>query len=123
MVTRRTIIKGFAAAPVLGAGLSLAPLAGAQGQAIRVGSKDFPASIIIGEMYALLLEHAGLTVERKLNLGGTAVAQEALKNGDLDLYPEYTGTGLLVVLGKTLADVPAATPAAGARCRRRPLGS
>jgi osmoprotectant transport system substrate-binding protein len=114
MVTRRTIIKGFAAAPVLGAGLSLAPLAGAQGQAIRVGSKDFPESIIIGEMYALLLEHAGLTVERKLNLGGTAVAQEALKNGDLDVYPEYTGTGLLVVLGKTLADVPAATPEAGA---------
>jgi osmoprotectant transport system substrate-binding protein len=114
MVTRRTIIKGFAAAPVLGAGLSLAPLAEAQGQAVRVGSKDFPESIIIGEMYALLLEHAGLTVERKLNLGGTAVAQEALKNGDLDLYPEYTGTGLLVVLGKTLADVPAATPAAGA---------
>ena len=112
MVTRRTIIKGLAAAPVLGAGLSLAPLAEAQGQAVRVGSKDFPESIIIGEMYALLLEHAGLTVERKLNLGGTAVAHEALKNGDLDLYPEYTGTGLLVVLNKTLADVPAATPEA-----------
>ena len=57
-------------------------------------------SIIIGEMYALLLENAGLNVERKLNLGGTAVAQEALVNGDIDLYPEYTGTGLLVVLRK-----------------------
>ena len=113
MVTRRTIIKGFAAAPVLGAGLSLGPQALAQsGEAIKVGSKDFPESIIIGEMYALLLENAGLTVERKLNLGGTAVAHEALRNGDLDVYPEYTGTGLLVVLGKTLADVPAATPEA-----------
>ena len=52
------------------------------------------------------MEGAGLTVERKLNLGGTAVAHEALLNGDLDVYPEYTGTGLLVVLGKTLDDVP-----------------
>jgi osmoprotectant transport system substrate-binding protein len=114
MVTRRTIIKGIAAAPVLGAGLAVGPAAFAQGTSVKVGSKDFPESIIIGEMYALLLEHAGLTVERKLNLGGTAVAQEALKNGDLDVYPEYTGTGLLVVLGKTLADVPAATPEAAA---------
>lgn len=116
MVTRRTIIKGMAAAPVLGASLGVAPAAFAQsGDAIRVGSKDFPESIIIGEMYALLLEGAGLTVERKLNLGGTAVAHEALKNGDLDVYPEYTGTGLLVVLGKTLDDVPglgSATPEA-----------
>jgi osmoprotectant transport system substrate-binding protein len=114
MVTRRTIIKGIAAAPVLGAGLAVGPAAFAQGTSVKVGSKDFPESIIIGEMYALLLEHAGLTVERKLNLGGTAVAQEALKNGDLDVYPEYTGTGLTVVLDKTLADVPAATPEAAA---------
>jgi osmoprotectant transport system substrate-binding protein len=67
-------------------------------------------------MYALLLENAGLQVERKLNLGGTAVAHEALKSGELDVYPEYTGTGLLVVLGKKLSDVPgltAGTPEAG----------
>jgi osmoprotectant transport system substrate-binding protein len=116
MVSRRTLIKGFAATPVIGAGLGWAPVAFAQsGDAIRVGSKDFPESIIIGEMYALLLEGAGLTVERKLNLGGTAVAHEALVNDDLDVYPEYTGTGLLVVLAKTLDDVPgagSATPAA-----------
>ena len=66
-------------------------------------------------MYALLLKRAGLKVERKLNLGGTAVAHEALKNGDLDVYPEYTGTGLLVVLGKTLADVPGLARHAGSR--------
>ncbi len=80
-----------------------------------MGSKDFPESIIIGEIYALLLENAGFSVERKLNLGGTVVAQEALLSGDLDLYPEYTGTGLLVVLGESLADVPGlgGTPAAG----------
>jgi len=49
-------------------------------------------------MYAQLLEKAGFTVERKLNLGGTPIAQTAIVNGDIDLYPEYTSTGLLTVL-------------------------
>ena len=65
---------------------------------IRVGSKDFTEQFIIGEMYALVLENAGLQVERKLNLGGTPVAQAALESNQVDLYPEYTGTGLLTVL-------------------------
>jgi osmoprotectant transport system substrate-binding protein len=68
------------------------------GDAIRVGSKDFPEQFIIGEMYALTLENAGFQVERKLNLGGTPVAQAALTSNEIDLYPEYTGTGLLTVL-------------------------
>ena len=117
MVTRRTFVKVAAATPLLVGGLSLAPGAVAQAGPIRVGSKDFPEEIIIGEMYALLLEGAGLQVERKLNLGGTAVAHQALVSGDLDVYPEYTGTGLLVVLQKQLSDVPglgSATPVAGA---------
>jgi osmoprotectant transport system substrate-binding protein len=66
--------------------------------AIKVGSKDFTEQLIVGEMYALTLEQAGFTVERKLNLGGTPVAQAALENDEIDLYPEYTGTGLLTVL-------------------------
>lgn len=65
---------------------------------INVGSKDFTEQLIIGEMYALVLEEAGFTVERKLNLGGTPVAQAAMESGEIDLYPEYTGTGLLTVL-------------------------
>lgn len=65
---------------------------------IRVGSKDFTEQFILGEMYALVLEKAGLPVERKLNLGGTPVAQAALESGEIDVYPEYTGTGLLTVL-------------------------
>lgn len=65
---------------------------------IKVGSKDFTEAFIIGEMYALSLEKAGFQVERKLNLGGTPVAQAALTSGEIDLYPEYTGTGLLTVL-------------------------
>jgi len=65
---------------------------------IRVGSKDFTEQFIIGEMYALALENAGFQVERKLNLGGTPVAQAALESNQIDLYPEYTGTGLLTIL-------------------------
>lgn len=65
---------------------------------IKVGSKDFTEEFIVGNMYALLLEAAGAKVDRKLNLGGTPVCQAAMEKGDLDLYPEYTGTGLLTVL-------------------------
>jgi len=65
---------------------------------IRVASKDFTESFILGEMYAQLLEDAGYPVERKINLGGTPVVQQALLNDEIDLYPEYTGTGLLTVL-------------------------
>ncbi|MGJ3251497.1 MAG: glycine betaine ABC transporter substrate-binding protein [Elainellaceae cyanobacterium] len=72
--------------------------AGNDSNAIKVGSKDFTEQFIIGEMYALVLEEAGLPVERKLNLGGTPVAQAGLQSGEIDLYPEYTGTGLLTVL-------------------------
>lgn len=65
---------------------------------VSVGSKDFTEQLIIGEMYALMLEENGFTVDRKLNLGGTPVAQAAIESGEIDLYPEYTGTALLTVL-------------------------
>ncbi|MEW6502673.1 MAG: glycine betaine ABC transporter substrate-binding protein [Chloroflexota bacterium] len=65
---------------------------------IRVASKDFTEQFILGEMYAQLLEYNGFKVERKLNLGGTPIAQKALESNEIDLYPEYTGTGLLTVL-------------------------
>ncbi|MGB3493071.1 MAG: glycine betaine ABC transporter substrate-binding protein [Elainellaceae cyanobacterium] len=71
---------------------------GADSSVIKVGSKDFTEQFILGEMYALMLEDAGFEVERKLNLGGTPVAQAGLESGEIDLYPEYTGTGLLTIL-------------------------
>jgi osmoprotectant transport system substrate-binding protein len=67
---------------------------------IIVSSKDFTEEILVGEMYAQLLEQAGYPVTRKLNLGATDIAQAALVKGDIHLYPEYTGTGLTVVLKK-----------------------
>src|SRR5207249_4218014 len=64
--------------------------------------KNFTEEVILGEMYAQALENAGIKVDRKLNLGTTDLAQGALvkggANGGIDLYPEYTGTGLIAVL-------------------------
>ena len=64
---------------------------------IKVGSKDFTESLILGELYALALEKSGYKVERKFNLG-SAVVHTSLINGDIDFYPEYTGTALLSIL-------------------------
>jgi osmoprotectant transport system substrate-binding protein len=72
--------------------------AAGSGETIAIGSKNFTEAILVAEMYALMLEDAGITVERKFNLGATPVAQAAIVNGDIDLYPEYTSTGLLEVL-------------------------
>src|SRR5581483_1376112 len=69
-----------------------------QSKTVRVGSKDFTEQFIVGNMYADLLEANGMPVERKLNLGDTPILQEGLVSGQLDLYPEYTGTGLVTVL-------------------------
>lgn len=66
---------------------------------IVVGSKNFSEQVLLGEILAQQIERrAGVPVERKLNLGGTMLAHEALVKGDLDLYPEYTGTALTAVL-------------------------
>jgi len=65
---------------------------------VQVGSKDFTENLILGELYALALEDQGIPVERRLGLS-TAVTHEALISGDVDLFPEYTGTGLMFILG------------------------
>lgn len=70
----------------------------AQAADIVVGSKNFTEQYILAEIYAQALEQAGLSVERKANLGGTLIAHAALVKGDIDLYPEYTGTALSSVV-------------------------
>ena len=65
---------------------------------VRVGSKNFTEQFVVAELYAQALEAAGIKVERKLNLGGTLIAHKALEEKQIDLYPEYTGTMLLVVM-------------------------
>jgi len=68
-----------------------------EGVTIRVGSKDFTESLILSELYSLALEDAGFTVERNFNIG-SPIVHNALVNDEIDMYPEYTGTGLLSVL-------------------------
>ena len=66
---------------------------------IAVGSKNFTEQVLLGEIVARHIEQRlGLAVDRKLNLGGTLLAHEALRRGSIDLYPEYTGTALTAVL-------------------------
>ena len=80
--------------------IAAAPLVacGNKGDTITVGSKNFTEELILGELYAQALEGSGLRVTRKLDLGTTDIAMAALKRGEIDLYPEYTGTALLNVL-------------------------
>ena len=78
--------------------MAVAPAACAHAPDVKVGSKNFTEELILGEIYAQLLEHSALRVRRRLDLGSTQVAMGALARGDIDLYPEYTGTALLVVL-------------------------
>jgi osmoprotectant transport system substrate-binding protein len=64
---------------------------------ITVGSKLDPEAQLLGEMYVLLLRKAGYTVNSKLALGQTPIVFAALKSGAIDLYPEFTGTGLNIL--------------------------
>lgn len=69
------------------------------GKKVVIGSKDFTENKILAEMMAQIVEkNSDLKVERKINMGGTFVCFEALKKGQIDIYPEYTGTGLTAQL-------------------------
>jgi glycine betaine/choline ABC-type transport system substrate-binding protein len=93
-------------------------LAGCSGRGrIVVGSKNFTEQMILGEIAAQQIERQlGVSVTRRLNLGGTLLAHEALVAGQIDLYPEYTGTALTAVLKRPLASEPSGvfTEVAGA---------
>ena len=64
---------------------------------IRVGSKDFTENEIVAELYALALEDAGYEVERIMDIS-SSVIHTSIVNDEIDLYPEYTGTGLISIL-------------------------
>ena len=59
---------------------------------VKVGSKKFTESVILGELVTLLTENAGAKAVHEKELGGTQVLWKALLRGDIDVYPEYTGT-------------------------------
>jgi osmoprotectant transport system permease protein len=80
--------------------------------AIVVGSKNFTEQLILGEIVAQTIEReTGLTVQRRLNLGGTLICDRALLGGDIDVYVEYTGTALTAIFHQTPSNDPAAVMA------------
>ena len=107
---RRSGLRPLVRRLVQGAGAALALAAAAAGAQrapaapIVVASKPFGESYLLAEMFAQLLESRGVAVTRRPGLGATEVAFAALRADAIDVYPEYTGTGLVAVLGDALAD-------------------
>lgn len=67
---------------------------------VTLGSKNFTESIVLGELYKQALEAKGYTVTLKSSVGSTEIIDKALTSGQIDFYPEYTGTMLTVVFGE-----------------------
>jgi len=76
------------------------------GKKVTVGSKNFPEQYILGNIYAEALKAAGYDVKKELNVGSEVVAFKALKQGEIDAYPEYTGTALTSFYKVKVTDVP-----------------
>ena len=92
-----TMTTGSAATPTLGAQQP-------QNRPVIVASKPFGESYLLAEMFSQLLESRGFSVDRKPGLGATEIAFGALRTNAIDVYPEYTGTGLIAILHDTLPD-------------------
>ena len=87
--------------------------------AIVIGSKNFTEQVVLGELLAQTLERRGLTVTRRLNLGGSFICDRAIRSGDIDAYVEYTGTALAAILKQPIVKDPETAFVARAR-RVRP---
>jgi osmoprotectant transport system permease protein len=85
-----------------------APAGSAAGRPIVVGSKPFGESYLLAELFAQLLEARGFAVARRFGLGGSEIVFPALRDGAIDVVPEYTGSGLLVILKAPLERDPVA---------------
>ena len=89
--------------------LALAGCHSARASTLIVGSKNFTEQIVLGELLAQQIEaHTALRADRRFDLGGTLLCHQALLAGQMDLYPEYTGTALTVILKEPPASDPAA---------------
>ncbi|MGD2047623.1 MAG: glycine betaine ABC transporter substrate-binding protein [Gemmatimonadota bacterium] len=97
----RSAAAALALAVLLGFGQAWRPSSASaqEGGRIVVGSKNFTESAILGEIMAQLLrDRTDLEVVHRQSLGGTLVCFQALRSGEIDLYPEYTGTGWSIIL-------------------------
>ena len=92
-------MTGMSAVLLMGAAFAKEP----QTQMVRpviIASKPFGESFLLAEMFSQLLEDRGFRVDRRMGLGATEIAFSALRRNAVDVYPEYTGTGLLAILGQ-----------------------
>ena len=95
--SRRTAMLVAGAAAIAAMSLLFAS-AGSGTPTVVVASKNFTEQVILGELVAQALEREGMTVTRRLNLGGTFICDRAIRSGDVDIYVEYTGTALTAIL-------------------------
>ncbi len=97
-------MKRQIAAGLLTLGLGVAGFTGndfkAEAAELRIGSKDFTENEVVAEIYALALEDAGYSVERKFDISSSVIHQSIVSD-EIDIYPEYTGTGLIAILGES----------------------
>ncbi len=89
-----------------------------QAQPVRVGSKQFTESVILGEIARLSARDANVDAVHRRELGGTSILWKALQQGDIDAYPEYTGT----LIQELLKGVPANADIATLRAKLKPMG-
>ncbi len=90
----------------------------AQAGPVRIGSKQFTESVILGELARASARDAGIDALHQRELGGTSILWRALQQGEIDAYPEYTGT----LTQELLRNVPADANIATLRARLRPMG-
>ncbi|HZE12194.1 MAG TPA: glycine betaine ABC transporter substrate-binding protein [Chthoniobacterales bacterium] len=85
----------------------LLPVAAEAAETILIGSKKFTESYVLAEIAKRSLENAGLTTEHRQGMGGTIILWQALKGGQIAVYPEYTGTIAEEILKKPAMDIAA----------------
>jgi osmoprotectant transport system substrate-binding protein len=89
----------------IGLAFTMASAMAVHAEPVKIGSKNFTEQFVVAEIYAQALEKAGFQVQKRLNLGATQIAHTALTSGEIDLYPEYTGTALAaIVKGELTSD-------------------
>ncbi|KGE03191.1 glycine betaine ABC transporter substrate-binding protein [Pseudohaliea rubra] len=105
----------------LGLGLLLSSCGG-DPLPLKVGGKQSPEEQVVAELVAGLAEASGIPVQRRIGLGGSRLSLEALKRGEIDIYPEQTGTGLALLGLAETSSTDEAPPMALLRERYAPLG-
>ncbi len=108
MTRRRTIAVAGLLLLASGSGGRAGAQTAASDRPVVIASKPFAESYVLAEMFAQVLETRGIAVDRRMGLGATEIAFGALRTGAVDVYPEYTGTGLLAILNEPPQPDPAA---------------